>query len=305
MGATIGIHGAAGAVGSTAALALATGPPPTRGVRLVLADAAEARLACTEMDLEMLRAAVPGLAVEVGDLDALAACAAVVACAGAPHRDGAPREAFLEENVAIRAPLAEALEQPAARCRALLLVSNPVDALATWLQRRLGERLQVLGHTLNDTLRLRVAIARVRDCEPSEVAAWSVGEHGPHAVPLLSRVAVRGAPAELSDRERARVRDELAGWYGRWQRHGTGRTSALTSGWGAAAVVRALLAGDPQPWSVSTLLHGEYGVDGVCLTVPAVLGPPARPLVWEVDAEELAAIAAAAAAIGGMACASR
>ncbi|HMJ03297.1 MAG TPA: hypothetical protein VK506_10165 [Conexibacter sp.] len=305
MRSTIGIHGAAGAVGSATALALAlaAGDGP---VRLVLADAAEPRLACLAMDLEMLAAALPGLEVEIGDVGALAACVVVVACASVPHRDGAPRAAFLDENAAILAPLADALEESAARCRAVVLVSNPVDALATWLQRRLDGRVHVLGHTLNDSLRLRVAIARCHGCEPAEVEAWSVGEHGPRAVPLLSRVRVRGAAVTLSPSERTRVLGELGGWYERWQRHGTGRTSALSSGWGAAAVVRALLEGDPRPWPVSTLLHGEYGVDGVCLTAPTVLSPrePPRPLAWEVDADERAAIAAAAVAIGGMACAS-
>ena len=304
MPATIGIHGAAGAVGSATALALASG---ACGVRLVLADAAAPQLACTRMDVEMLRAAVPGLAVETGDAGALAACEVVVACAGAPHRDGVPREAFLEENAAILAPLAEALGQPGAACRAVLVVSNPVDALSTWLWRRLEGRVHVLGHTLNDTLRLRAAIARVRGCEPADVEAWSVGEHGPHAVPLLSGARVRGAPAALTAAERTRVREEVGGWYERWQRQGTGRTSALASGWGAAAVVRALLdddAGAP-PWPVSTPLRGEWGVDGVCLTAPALLarrGPP-RVLAPAVDAGELAAIRAAAEAVEELTCA--
>lgn len=241
MRATIGIHGAAGAVGSATALALAAGGGAKR---LVLADVAAARLACVQMDLEMLTAAVPGLEVAVGDLDALAACDVVVACAGVPHRDGAPREAFLDENAAILAPLAYALGDAGAGCRAVVLVTNPVDALVAWLRRRLDGRVQVLGHTLNDTLRLRVAIARVRGCAPADVEAWSAGGHGPQAVPLLSRVRIHGEPVALSDAEQAAVRDELAGWYGRWQAHRTGRTSALASGWGAAALVRGLLTGD-------------------------------------------------------------
>jgi malate/lactate dehydrogenase len=299
----VGVHGAAGAVGAASALALALGGAR----RLVLADADAPALACVQMDLEMLAAALPGLDARVGDLAALAACDVVVACAGAPHRDGAPRSAFLDENAAILTPLAGALEHPGAACRALVLVSNPVDALATWLARRLGARVAVLGHTLNDTLRLRVAIARAYGCAPAEVEAWSVGEHGPHAVPLLSRVRVRGAPAALTPAQRARVLHEVGGWYARWQRHASGRTSALATAWGAAALVRALVEGDPRPWPASLPLDGALGVEGVCLTVPALLGPDAAvgPLAWEVDAGERAAIAAAAAAVEeGLACAS-
>jgi L-lactate dehydrogenase len=302
MDAAVGIHGAAGAVGAATAYALAQ----AGARRLVLADAAAPRLACLAMDLEMLRAALPRLeAVATGGLDELAACELVVACAGVPHRDGAPRSAFFEANAAILAPLADALARPWAACRTLVLVSNPVDALATWLQGRLGERVRVVGHTLNDTLRLCVAIGRACGCDPAAVEAWSVGEHGPHAVPLLSRVRVRGEPVALSAAERRQVLEEVRGWYTRWQAHGTGTTSAWTSGWGAAGLVRALRDGDPRAWPVSTLLCGTYGVEGVCLTVPALLGPeaPPRPLQWRLDAEELAAIRAAAAAVEELACA--
>jgi malate dehydrogenase len=301
MAAVVGIHGAAGAVGAATAFALAQGGAG----ELVLADAAAPRLACLAMDLEMLRAMLPGLDVARGGAQELAACDVVVACAATPHRDGEPRSAFFEQNAAILAPLADALAAPAAACRTLVLVSNPVDALATWLQARLGPRVRVVGHTLNDTLRLRVAIARVRGCDPTEVEAWSVGEHGPHAVPLLSRALVRGAPAGLSAGERQRVLAEVRGWYARWQAHATGTTSAWTSAWGAAALVRALRDGDPRPWPVSTLLRGAYDVEGVCLTVPALLAPdaPPRPLQWRIDAGERAGIAAAAAAVEELACA--
>lgn len=294
-GASVGVYGAAGGVGAAAAFALAL-----RGAgRLVLADVAQPRLACLEMDLEMLRAALPGFEVASGGLDALARCDLVVACASVPHRDGTPRAAFMEDNAAVLAPLADALEEGGC-CGTVLLVSNPVDALATWLARRLGGRVRVLGHTLNDTLRLRVAIGRVRGVDPTEVEAWSVGEHGPHAVPLFSRVRVRGERVTLSPAERALVLAEVDGWYDRWQRQGAGGTSALSSGWGAATLVRALLAGDPRPWPVSLPLRGAWGIErDVCLTVPALLEPdwPPRVLAWRIDAAERAALAAAADAV--------
>jgi L-lactate dehydrogenase len=295
--ASVGILGAAGAVGSAAAFAFAL----DGAGRLVLADAATARLAAQRIDLEALRAVLPGLEVATGGLDAIAACDAIVVCAAVPHRDGAPRVAFLAENAAILAPLAAAIAAARAeRPPVVVLVSNPVDALATLLRRRLGGRAHVIGHTLNDTLRLRVAIARCRGCEPADVEAWSVGEHGPHAVPLLSRVRVRGQRVALSVHERMRVRAEVGGWYERWQQLGSGRTTQWSSGWGVAAVVRALLRGDPQPWPVSTPLDGAWGVrQDVCLTAPALLGPGCAPrvLAWGIEAGERAAIAAAASAV--------
>ena len=164
----------------------------------------------------------------------------------------------------------------------------------------------MVGHTLNDTLRLRVAIARARGCEPADVEAWSVGEHGPHAVPLLSRVLVRGAPARAVRRRAGagarggrRLVRALAG-----ARHGPHERVGRPAGARPRSCARCC-EGDPRPWPVSTLLRGSYDVEGVCLTVPAVLGPeaPPRPLQWRLDAGERAAIAAAAAAVEELACA--
>ncbi|HEV7773016.1 MAG TPA: hypothetical protein VGO48_07010 [Conexibacter sp.] len=297
-GTSVGILGAAGAVGSAAAFALALD-----GVeRLVLADVARPRLQAQRIDLEALAAVLPGLDVRIGDLDALASCDVVVASAGVPHRDGAPRAAFLAENAEILRPLADAIDArgDAVAPLPLVLVSNPVDALATLLARRLEGRAHVVGHTLNDTLRLRIAIAHAHGCNPADVEAWSVGEHGPHAVPLLSRVHVCGQRIALSPLERAHVLAEVDGWYERWQQLGTGRTTQWSSGWGVAAIIRALLCGGARPWAVSTPPEGAWGIErDVCLSAPALLGPGRAPrvLAWRVDAAERDAIARAADAV--------
>jgi L-lactate dehydrogenase len=297
MGDGIGVFGAAGAVGSAAAFALALGGAAGR---LVLADAAAAALEQTRIDLEPLGAVLPGLTIETGDAAALASCPLIVACASVAHRDGAPRMAFLDENAAILAQLACALAA-AGWHGSVLLVSNPVDVLATRLQRALGEqRASVVGYALNDSLRLRAAIARSLGCAAADVEAWSIGEHGPHAVPLLSRVRVGGVRVVLSAAQRAQVEADVRGWYGRWQALGTGRTAVWSSAWGIAALARALLRGDARPWTASTLLHGEYGIDGVCLTVPVIFrggrGAP-RVLEWRLAQREADALAVAAGVV--------
>jgi malate dehydrogenase len=271
----------------------------------VLADADAPRLEQLRMDLEALGSALPGLAVETGGAGALASCQVVVACASVPHRDGEPRMAFLEENARIVSDLGDALRATEDWRGTVVLVSNPVDVLATRLQRALGEeRAHVIGHSLNDSLRLRVAIAHALGCAAADVEAWSIGEHGPHGVPLLRRVRVGGVRVTLTAPQRERVLEEVRGWYERWQALGTGRTTAWSSAWGIAAIVRALQRGDARPWPVSTMLRGEYGVDGVCLTAPVMFrggrGAP-RVLEWRLAQREADAVAAAAQIVGAAA----
>jgi malate/lactate dehydrogenase len=293
-GESVGIFGAAGAVGSAAAFALAQS-----GVagRLVLADAAATALAQQRMDLEALTPVLPGLTVETDGVEALASCPVVVACASVAHRDGEPRTAFLAENARILGELADALAAAGWR-GSVVLVSNPVDALATRLQHALGEqRATVIGCSLNDSLRLRVAIARSLGCAAADVEAWSVGEHGPHAVPLLSRVRVGGVRVVLTAAQRAQVEADVRGFYDRWQALGTGRTTVWSTAWGIATLVRALLRGDARPWPASMLLHGEYGVEGICLTAPLLFRGgrgAARVLEWRLAQREADAVAVAA-----------
>lgn len=293
---SVGIFGAAGAVGSAAAFALATGGAATR---LVLVDTREALLTAHATDMAALAAVLPGCVVEPAGPAALAGCDVVVACAGAPHRDHAPRSAFLAENAAIVAQLADALAPSDGWGGRVVLVTNPVDALATWLRRRLGlPRERVLGYALNDELRLRAAIAGVLGCRAGAVDAWVAGEHGPHAVPLLSRIRVGGVPVALDPWQRAAVLVELDGWYERWQRLGTGRTAVWSTAWGVAALVRALRHDDERVRSVSVALEGEYGIHGVCLAAPVrVDGAGATVLEWPLEADEARAMGLAAEAV--------
>jgi malate/lactate dehydrogenase len=262
----------------------------------VLADAAAPRAEQLRMDLEALAAALQGLTVETGGAEQLATCSVVVACASVPHRDGEPRMAFLEQNARIADELAATLTAAGWR-GTLVLVSNPVDALATRLQRALGERAHVVGYALNDSLRLRVAVARALGCAVPDVEAWSIGEHGPHGVPLLSRVRVGGVRVRLTAAQRDGVLDEVRGWYDRWQALGTGRTAIWSTAWGIAAIVKAIQRGDARPWPVSTMLDGEYGIDGICLTAPVMFrgksGAP-RVLEWRIAQREADALALAA-----------
>jgi malate dehydrogenase len=172
----------------------------------------------------------------------------------------------------------------------VILVTNPVDPLGTWAQRRTGlERTRLLGYTLNDSLRLRTGIGRVLDVAPGRVQAWMVGEHGDLAVPLWDRVALDGAAVALDDAQRAAVMEFVSGWYVRHVALDSARSSTWTSGLGIARMVRACLdpAGDDL-WPASIMLCGEYGLEGVSLSVPVRLGGGgAREIEeWELSGEE-------------------
>jgi malate/lactate dehydrogenase len=202
---------------------------------------------------------------------------------------------YLEDNAAILAETVDAL--PSGWPGVLLIVTNPVDPLCTWALPRTGlERTRVLGYTLNDTLRLRTGIARTLGAPSGSVEAWVIGEHGDAAVPLLDRVTVRGEPVALDAAQRARSEDFLRGWYVRHVGLDSGRSSTWTSGMGIARLVGAIAGDTGELFPASIQLEGEYGIEGVSLSVPVSVGARGAQRIheWELTAEQRSALQAGA-----------
>jgi malate/lactate dehydrogenase len=283
----VAIAGGAGGVGSSLAFNLLMRPEP---YDVVVVDRRPEKVLSHVMDLEQV-VALAGGSVRAGGLDDLAGADVVVVCAAAPLTENTSRAVYLHDNAAIVAGIAERLGDGV-----LMMVTNPVDALCTWLVERQGlDRRRVLGYTLNDTLRLRTAIAAARGVPAADVEAYVLGEHGDAAVPVFSRVTVAREPVALSVEERAEAETFVRTWYRRHVALDSRRSSTWTSGAGAARMVAGLRAG-ADPWPVSVVLAGEYGIDGAAVTVPVALGPGGAERIheWELAPDELAALRAAA-----------
>jgi malate/lactate dehydrogenase len=253
-------------------------------------------------DLEQVLEQRPGSSLREGTLSDLGSAEVVVVTAAAPLTVNQSRMVYLADNAAIVGGVLEAL--PAVWPGVLIVVTNPVDALCTWILRRTGlPRSRLLGYTLNDSLRLRTGIGQRLGVAPGSVEAWTIGEHGDAAVPLFSRLSVDGAPRTLSAGERGDVVDWLAEWYVRHVALDSGRSSTWTSGLGIARMVAACLGAGAgardELWTASVMLDGEYGVSGVSLSVPVRLGAGGvhRVVEWPLDEPEAAGFAAAAAVV--------
>ncbi len=262
------IAGAGGGVGASVAFNLLLSPLQCE---LVLLDSRHEMLVSHAMDYEQVLEQGATGSVREGDYADLADADVIVIAASAPLTVNTSRMVYLGANAAILAPLLD--ELPTGWSGVLLIVTNPVDPLCTWVQRLTGlDRRRVLGYTLNDSLRLRTAVGRALDVPAGRVRAWTIGEHGDLAVPLMDRIELDGRPVTLTERQRAQVSEFIEGWYVRHVALDSGRSSTWTSGLGVARMVAACLgASDHGLWPCSVMLEGEYGLHGVSLSVPVVL----------------------------------
>ena len=236
------------------------------------------------------------------DLALAAGADVVVVTAGRARAPGMDRADLREANRRTVRGVAETI-RTAAPGAAVLVVSNPLDEMtAEMLVATEFPRERVLGMagTL-DSARFRDALAREAGVGVDEVEAMVLGSHGAEMVPVVSRARIRGAPLERRLRpaqiEICMERTVAAG----------GRVVALRKTGSASiapahAVVEVLdhmRGARAGAVPVSVQLDGEYGLDGVVLGVPCLLGPRGLVEIEELplDESERSALARSAAAV--------
>ena len=170
----------------------------------------------------------------------------------------------------------------------LIMASNPVDILAQVAQEVSGLPAgQVIGTgTLVDTARLRGLLANELGVEPRAVDAYVIGEHGDSEIAVWSAARVAGVAlgrypgarslpdyGELLDQVR-RAAPEVVKRKGH---------TAYAIGLCVQRICEAVLRNERAVLAVSTLLQGEYGIEGVYLGTPCVVGKNGVERVIELD----------------------
>jgi malate dehydrogenase len=295
----VAIVGAGGGVGSSTAFNLLVRDEP---YDIAMVDGRSGMAASHEMDLQQVVAAGGRGSVRIVELAAIGAADVVVVSAAVPLTVNRSRLVYLRENAAILDSVTAAL--PAGWPGVLIVVTNPVDVLCTWIAGRATLAPgRVLGYTANDSLRLRTAVSAALGCAATDVDAWVLGEHGDHCVPLLDRVAVAGTPVRLDRAQRRTAQAFVRDWYLHHVALDSGRSSTWATGHGVARMVAAVTAGDDALWPASVVLDGEYGITGASITVPVTLGPGGVQRVheWDLAPAELSGLRDAAAAVSAAA----
>jgi malate dehydrogenase len=283
----------AGNVGASAALLLVL----RELADVVLIDVADGVARGKALDLAHMRSieqfgpTVTG----TGDYADTAGSDIVVVTAGVPRKPGMTREDLLDINAGIvRSVLEGAL--PASPDALYLFVTNPLDVMTNLAYRIAGlprQRLFGMGGVL-DTARFVHAIAQRTGAEPAAIDALVIGAHGEAMVPLPRLATVNGRPLpELLSGEQieAIVRDTVGGGAAVVELLQTGSAFYAPAS-SIVQMVSELLRPSGKLLSVCARLEGEYGVDGVYMCVPALLGKGGVERIVELDltAEELTAL---------------
>ncbi len=290
----------AGNVGATTALRLAE----TGLFDVALVDALEGMPTGKALDMEQAGAIVFSDAIVQGDTDygITADSDIVVVTAGLPRLPGMTRDDLLHKNAETVAGCVRAVVERSSN-PILIIVTNPLDGMCHVARQVSGlVANRVIGMAgILDSARFRTFIARELRVSVRNVDAIVLGGHGDTMVPLPRFSTVSGVPiTELMPAER------IEAIVKRTRNGGTEIVSHLKSGGAyyapSAAIVemvRAIHRDENKILPCSALMDGQYGVDGVYLGVPCVLGSQGlvRIVRLNLSNDELAALRRSAEAV--------
>ena len=177
----------------------------------------------------------------------------------------------------------------------LLIVSNPVDILTQVALQESGlPKERVIGSgTVLDTARLKYLISEKLKVDSRNVHAFIAGEHGDSELAVWSCANIYGISLDefakmkgFTDFKKEKdqiyhaVRDSA---YEIIERKGA---TYYGIGMAAAKIAEAIVRDSHTVAPVSVSLNGEYGLSGLCLSIPSMIGRGGAEQVLEINFNE-------------------
>ena len=212
-----------------------------------------------------------------------------VITSGIPRKPGMTREELISTNAGIVKSVAENLIKHSPEV-IIIVVSNPMDTMTYLTHTATGlpkNRIIGMGGAL-DSARFKYRLAEALEAPISDVDGMVIGGHSDTGMIPLTRLATRNSvPVSefISDERMAEVKQET-------KVGGATLTKLLgTSAWyapGAAvsAMVQAIAQDANKMFPCSCLLQGEYGLEDICIGVPALIGKNGVEQIVEIELTE-------------------
>ena len=216
--------------------------------------------------------------VRSGDYSALEGCDIVVITCGMPRKPGMSRLDLAQVNVNILKDVAAAAV-PHAPDAVWVIVSNPVDVLTYVFHKISGvpENRIIGSGTILDTSRLQSELAKRFCISPKNVHAHVYGEHGdssfvPWSLAHIANNHIDAYKDRSPDKDRIRWNrdydemEEFVKKSGAVVIENKGATFYAVA-MSVCHICKCIYADAGTALTVGTMMHGEYGVDDVCLSV--------------------------------------
>lgn len=278
--------------------------------QMVLIDANQKRAEGEAMDISHGLPFAKPMDIYDGTYDDIADAAIIIVTAGAGQKPGETRLDLVKKNVGIfKTIIPEIAKRDCGGI--LLIVANPVDILTYTAAKLSGfPENRVMGSgTVLDSARLKYLLGEHLDVDSRSVHSFIIGEHGDSEIAAWSTVNISGVPLNkfcemrgFNDHEESMhriaadvknsaykiIEDKGATYYG----------IAMS----VRRICEAIVRDEKSILPISSMMHGQYGIDGCALSMPAIVGADGVETLipLELDDDELSKLHKSADTLKGV-----
>ncbi|MEK9683419.1 MAG: malate dehydrogenase [Rhodospirillaceae bacterium] len=204
----------------------------------------------------------------------------VIVTAGIPRKPGMSRDDLIGTNAKVMEAVGEGIRKNCPKAF-VICITNPLDAMVWALREASGlSKNQVVGMAgILDSGRFRYFLAEEMGVSVQDVTAFVLGGHGDTMVPLPRYSTVAGIPLPdlikmgwiTSDRLKKIVQRTRDGGAEIVQLLGNGSAFYAPAS-SAIQMAESYLKDQKRVLPCAAMLNGEYGVKGLYIGVPVVIG---------------------------------
>ena len=244
------------------------------------------------------------------DYAAIEGADVIIVTAGVPRKPGMSRDDLIGINLKVMESVGNGIKQYAPNAF-VICITNPLDAMVWALQKFSGlPANKIVGMAgVLDSARFRHFLADEFKVSVEDVTAFVLGGHGDDMVPLVRYSTVAGVPLPDLVKLGWTTQEKLDAMVERTRKGGGEIVNLLKTGSAfyapaasAIAMAESYLRDKKRVLPCAAHLSGQYGIDGLFIGVPIVIGSEGVERVLEVEfnADEKAMFDKSVASVKGL-----
>jgi L-lactate dehydrogenase len=251
---------------------------------IVLMDIKEEKARGEAMDIYQGTPFCPPVSIHVGDYEDAAGSDIVIIACGMGRKPGQSRLDLTSTNVEVIKEVAPRITKYAPDAK-YIIISNPVDILTYVFAKVSGlPEHQIIGSgTILDTSRLRARLAQCLGVSQKNIHAYVFGEHGETAFVAWSLATVGSISLDYylsSTKDKPEMNGRPVFDKAEIENYVRTSGSKIIAAKGATVhaitiatlhIIQSIYGNQNAMLPVSTMLHGEYGIEDVALSLLSIV----------------------------------
>ena len=233
-----------------------------------------------------------------------------IVTAGVPRKPGMSRDDLLGINLKVMKAVGEGIKAHAPNAF-VICITNPLDAMVWALREFSGlphEKVVGMAGVL-DSARFRYFLSEKTGVSVQDIHAWTLGGHEDDMVPMVRHSTIGGLPLPSAVKAGMMTQAELDAIVDRTRKGGGEIVALLKTGSAfyapaesAIAMAKSYIKNERRVLPCAVFLRGEYGLNGLYVGVPALIGEKGveKVIEFEVNDEEKAMFAKSVASVQGL-----